>query len=243
MIGSVGSASLGQPLFSSSFASVAPHQNYALAFQGDRCILVAGLGTGQVSMAEVPGSFSRPEGVSWSTDGSTAVLYSRTGNSIQVLSGIPAAVTANPSISVSALGGSLSSVATDVHGTRVAIGMLGDVSGVYQTSNGGPFSPLLPGIKPVSLAITDDGGTLYVLDGAAGQVVQQNLADLSSQSWPLDGVADPIALLPARDATGRAVLYVAGRSDRLLQVFDGSTTCRRLSPVCRSAFLHMPLSR
>ncbi len=223
VIGSVGSASLGQPLFSSSFASVAPHQNYALAFQGDRCILVTGLGSGQISMVEVPGSFSRPEGLSWSTDGTTAVLYSRTGNSIQILSGIPAAVTVSPSISVSALGGSLTSVATDVHGARVVIGMLGDASGVYQTSNGGLFSLLLPGIKPVALAVTDDGGTLYALDGASGQVVQQNLADLSSQSWPLDGLTDPVALLSGRDVTDRSVVYVAGQSDRLLQVFDAST--------------------
>jgi hypothetical protein len=248
VIGSVGSASLGQPLIGSSFASVAPHQNYALSFQGDRCILVTGLGSGQISMAEVPGSFPRPEGLSWSTDGTMAVLYSRTGNSIQILSGIPAAVTANPSISVSALGGSLSSVATDVHGTRVVIGILGDVSGVYQSTNGGPFSPVLPGIKPVSVAITNDGGTLYVLDGGAGQVVQQNLADLSSQSWPLDGVADPIALLPGRDAAGRTVVYVAGRGDRLLQVFDASThgvaasvplsfSPHRLEPLGSNSFL------
>jgi hypothetical protein len=101
--------------------------------------------------------------------------------------------------------------------------MLGDISGVYQTSNGGPFAPLLPGINPVSLAIAGDGGTLYALDASAGQVFQQNLADLSFQSWPLDGLADPVALIQAQDTTRRAVLYVAGRSDRVLKVFDAST--------------------
>lgn len=223
VLGSLGSASLGQPLVRFNFASVAPRQNYALAFQGDSCILVTGLGSGQISMVEVPGSFSRPEGLSWSKDGTTAVLYSLTGNSIQILSGMPAAVTVNPSASVSTLGGSLSSVATDAHGARVLIGMVGDVSGVYQSSNGGPFSPLLPGTKPISLAVSDDGGTLYALDGTTGEVVQQNLTDLSSQSWPLEGLADAVAILPGRDASGRGVVYVAGRSDRLLQVFDAST--------------------
>lgn len=223
VIGSLGSASLGQPLLNSGFASVAPHQNYALTFQGERCALVAGLGSGQISTVQVPGFFFSLEGVAWSSDGTTAVLYSRTGDWIQTLSGIPTAVTVNPSISLSALGGSLSSVATDLHGTRVVIGMLGDVPGVYQSTNGGPFSPLLSSINPVSLAVSEDGGTLYAVDGASGQVVEQNLADLSTRSWPLQGLSDAVALVPARDATNRAVLYVAGRNDRLLQVFDAST--------------------
>jgi hypothetical protein len=223
VIGSLGSASLGRPMLSASYASVAPHQNYALSFQGDRCTLVTGLGSVQTSKVDVPGSFSLPEGVSWSTDGATAILFSRTGNWIQILSGLPAAVNVNPFLSLAALGGSLSSVTTDLHGARVAVGMLGDNSGVYQTLNGAPFAPLLSDIKPVSLSIADDGGTLYALDASTGQVFQQNLSDLSVQSWPLDGLADPVAVIPARDATRRAVLYVAGRSDRVLKVFDAST--------------------
>jgi hypothetical protein len=223
VIGSLGSASLGRPILSSTYASVAPQQNYALAFQGDRCTLVTGLGSDQRSAVDIPGSFSLPEGVSWSTNGATAILFSRTGNWIQVLSGLPAAVHVSPSLSLAALGGSLSSVTTDLHGLRVAVGMLGDISGVYQTLDGGPFAPLLSGIKPVSLAMADDGITLYALDASTGQVFQQNLADLSVQSWPLGDLADPVALIAARDATRRAVLYVAGRGDRILKVFDAST--------------------
>jgi hypothetical protein len=227
VIGSLGSASLGQPIFISTYASVAPHKNYALTFQGgflgNQCTLVTGLGSGQTSAVDVPGSFPLPEGVSWSADGATAILFSRTGNWIQILSGLPAAVNVNASLSLAALGGSLSSVTTDLHGVRVAVGMVGDISGVYQASNGGPFAPLLSGIKPVSVSIADDGNTLYALDASTEQVFQQNLADLSVQSWPLRGLADPVALMAARDATGRAVLYVAGRSDHLLEVFDPST--------------------
>jgi hypothetical protein len=223
VIGSLGSASLGLPIVSATYASVAPHQSYAITFQGDTCALVTGLGSGQTSSVDLPGSFSLPEGVSWSADGTTAVLFSRTGNWIQILSGLPTAVNVSPSLPLTVLGGSLTSVTTDLHGTRVAVGVVGDVSGVYQSLNGGPLAPLLSDLKPMSLAIADDSNSLYALDASTGQVFQQNLADLSFQSWPLDGLADPVALIPSRDATRRAVLYVAGRSDRVLKVFDASS--------------------
>ena len=189
VIGSLGSATLGQP-----------------AFRG-----------------LTYGSFAVPEGVAWSGDGATAVLYSRTGNWIQTISGLPSAVNAGASISVASLGGSLSAAATDLHGGRVVIGITGAAAGVYQIANGANFVPLLPVLQPIALAFSEDGGTLYVLDGATNQLFAQNVADLSYQSWPLNGLVDPIAIRAAHDSENRAVVYVAGRNDRLLQAYDSST--------------------
>lgn len=224
VVGSLGSASLGTPVFGRiSFASAAPRQNYALIFHDDQCSLLAGLGSAKTSMLKVPGSFTLPEGVAWSADGSTAILYSRTGNWIQVLSGLPSAVNPGTLLSVAPLGGTLATVAADSHGEQVAIGLTGNTSGVYRIGDRGSFVPLLSISNPVALGFSDDAATLYAVDAASDQAFALTMADLASQSWPLNGMTDPVAIKSARDASNRAVVYIAGRNDRLLAAYDSAT--------------------
>jgi hypothetical protein len=114
-------------------------------------------------------------------------------------------------------------VTIDLRADHILIGMVGDAGGVYQATNGGTFALLLSTLKTVALALSDDGNTLYALDSATNLLLELDMATLSSQSWPLDGLVDPIALTSTKDATHRAIIYVAGRNDRLLKVFDSST--------------------
>lgn len=147
VLGSLGSASLGPaivPLL--DFASVAPRQSYALAVRRGQTLLISGLGSVGLastdpSLTALAGSFSVPDGIVWSGDGSVAVLYSRTGNWIQAITGLPDSVAAGPLLSLVPLGGSLSAVATDLHGARIAIGITGDHSGVYGLVGGRVGSP------------------------------------------------------------------------------------------------------
>ena len=223
VLGSLGSAVLGQPIFGGlTYGSVSPHQTFALVFHDEHFAVLSGLGTSQTKLTQVPGAFAIPDGVAWSGDGATAILFSRTGNWIQAVSGLPASVSPAVAISLDSLGGSLASVATDLHGGRIVVGVTGPGAGIYRIENGASFVPLLSLAKPVALAFSEDGGTLYALDGAGG-LVAQNAADLSYQTWPLTGIADAVAIRPARDTSNRAVVYVAGRSDRLLQAYDAST--------------------
>jgi hypothetical protein len=224
IIGFLGSASLGQPILGGlAFGSVAPRQSYALAFEEHRCVLVLGLGSDQTSTVDVSGSFTLPEGVAWSGDGSIAILYSRTGNWIQILSGLPSVVNPSPVLSLAAMKGSLSAIATDLHGAHIAIGIAGSGAGIYQVENGVNIVPLFTSFEPAALAFSDDGGTLYSLDRSSNKVWAQNMADLSSQSWSLDGLTDPVALRSTHDATQRDVVYVAGGTDQLLLAYDSST--------------------
>lgn len=221
--GSLGSATLGQPILGGlAYGSVAPHQSFALVFQDEHCALLSGLGS-QTTLAPVAGAFAVPDGIAWSGDGSTAVLYSRAGNWIQTISGLPAAPNPGQQLSAASLGGSLTAVATDLHGTHVAIGIAGGTAGVYQVAGGANFVPLLSFSKPIALAFSEDGGTLFGLDAATDQLFEQSMTDLSSEAWSLGSIADPIALRPAHDATSRAVVYVAGRADRLLVTYDPTT--------------------
>ncbi len=224
VIGTLGSATLGEPVFRGlAYGSVAPHQNFALAFQDRHCSLLSGLGSLQAAQVRVPGEFGVPDGVAWSGDGSTAVLYSRSGSWIQTISGLPTAMNAGVPLSVASLGGSLSAAAVDLHGDRVAIGITGADSGVYQIAEGPNFVPLLPFLKPSALAFSEDGATLYALDRAANQLFAQNTADHSYEFWPLDGLIDPVAIRPAHDAANRALVYVAGHNDQSLVAYDTSS--------------------
>lgn len=234
VLGSLGSATLGPAVLSRlDFASIAPGQSYGIAVQRGQTSLVSGLGSAQVSVAVLAGASSTPEGVAWSKDGSVAVLYSRTGGWIQKFTGLPAAISASAPLSLATLGGALSTVAVDTDGQTLAIGVRGDNAGIYELSRAQSFfSPLLPMSQPIALAFSADSNTLYALDGSTNQLSQINLANSASQALPLS-IDDAVAVWPAADGANQQALYIAGRSSRLLLVYD---------PVAQQAVASIPLS-
>jgi hypothetical protein len=76
--------------------------------------------------------------------------------------------------------------------------------------------PLLAMTQPISLSFSEDGATLYALDRATNQLSALRMANFTSETWPLDGLADPIAVAAGRGPDREQVLYVAGGADRLL---------------------------
>src|ERR1700752_1366102 len=86
LIGLPGSALFG-PALATGFDSgwVAPHKNYAIGLQQGNCLLVSSLDSDQISTTSIAGLSGQPEAITWSADGSIAVLYSRTGAWLQVL--------------------------------------------------------------------------------------------------------------------------------------------------------------
>jgi len=223
VIGSLGSASLGPAALSQlDFASVAPRQNYGIAFRRGQFLFVSQLGAPRASVASLQGPSFAPDGVVWSDDGSVAVLYSQTGGWIQTFTGFPASVNAGSQISISPLGGALSAIATDFHGQNIAVGVTGDHAGIYVSSNGQVFAPLLGISNPAAVVFSADGGTLYALDAATNQVSDLNVSQPSAvQTWPL-GTEDAVAIMAVRNASNLNILYVIGRSDQLLLAFDPS---------------------
>ena len=224
IVGFLGSASLGPAILPKlDYASVAPQKNYAIAFQDGRCLVVSGLDSEHVTTTTLPGAFSVPESVAWSGDGSVAVLYSRTGNWVRTISDLPISPNAASFLDLSSQGGALSTVVADLHGEHVVIGITGDNAGVFQVASDQSLLPLVSVSKPISLAFTDDGRKLYIIDGDSVQLSEFNLADSTSQTWRLNELEDPIAVRLARDAAQRQVIYVAGRRDQALLVYDSST--------------------
>jgi hypothetical protein len=229
IVGFLGSASLGPAILPKlDYASVAPQKNYAIAFQDGRCLVVSGLDSEHVTTTTLPGAFSVPESVAWSGDGSVAVLYSRTGNWVRTISDLPispnaASILDLTSLDLTSQGGALSTVVADLHGEHVVIGITGDNAGVFQIASDQSFVPLISVSKPISLAFSDDGRKLYILNGDSMQLSELNLTDSTSQTWRINELEDPIAVRLARDAAQRQVIYVAGRKDQSLFVYDSGT--------------------
>ncbi len=224
VVGLLGSSTLGPAIVPSlSFASVAPGQNYGIAVRGLRTFLVSGLGSTQVSAVAVSGLSSLPEGVAWSGDGSVAVVYSKTGGWIQSLTGLPAAINVSAPVSITTLGGTLSTVAADSDGQTIVIGVTGEYAGVYKlTEPDTSFSPMLQMSQPIALAFSEDGSTVYALDASTNAVSEIDLASSASQTWPALA-KDAVAIQPGIDATNQKVLYVASGSGQLLQVYSRVT--------------------
>ena len=224
VIGFPGSASIGPSLLDGiDYGSVAPHKDYGIALQGGQLELVSGLNSGQPSTSVIAGFTGQPEAVAWSGDGSLAILYSRTGNWIQMLTGLPDAPNLDAPIEVSQFGGALTSVAADSKGKSIAIGLAGDTGGVYLMTVGQGFIPALQLQNPVALAFSDDDAILYGLDAASLQFSELNTADFTSQAFMLDGLANPISIKPVLDAANRRILCVLSRSDQLLRMYDASS--------------------
>ena len=224
VVGSLGSSSLGPALVEGiEYGTVAPRRDYAIAVRNGTVILVTGLGSGQVAAAQLSGAFSTPEGVAWSEDASLAVLYSRAGEWIQPVRGLPAAPETGSPLSLSSLGGSLSFVAVSGRGAHIAIGMAGETGGLFEVTAEQNIMPLLTLRKPVAATFSADGGTLYFLDGSSRQLSALNWQQRTSQTLPLDNVQDPFALGAVRDGVRGEIVYVASRSDRRLASYEAST--------------------
>jgi len=225
VIGFPGAASFGPALRDSlDFASVAPLQNYGIGFQRGRCLLIANLGSTALAARTLEGVDAQPEGIAWSGDGSLAVLYSRTGNWLQTVTGFPGSPVAEARVALgeggSSLGGVLASVAIDVKGKQIAIGLSGDTGAVYVSSDGRIFTNLKTVAQPIALTFSTDGLTLYALEGSAPQVFAITLSNHAYQNIPLTGLAAPVAIQGAEDSQSRPLLYVASSSDRVLRIVD-----------------------
>lgn len=219
-----GAATLGPGILNRLDAAwVAPHQNYAIAFESGTCLLITSLDSTPVSTTLSCGASGEPEGVAWSADGSTAVLYSSAGNWVETITGFPQNPSTPVGFSLSALGGSVSAAASDAQGTRTAIAMSGASGGVYLTSDGKSFVPVLGSTNVVSLAFSTDGNSLYALDNKAPQLSAVNISTFGTQTLPLAGLMDPVAVQPGVDAEGRSIVYVASGSDQTLRVIDVAT--------------------
>jgi len=220
VMGLPGSATFGPAVITGfDSGSVAPHKNYAIGFQQGSCFLVTGLDSSPVS-AGIGGLSGQPDGVTWSGDGSVAIVFSRSGAWLQELSGLPDVPRVSAVVDLSALGGSVSAVVTDQLGRNIAVAIQGANGGVFLSSDSRSFVSALPMVNPAALTFSGDGTNLYVVDGSALQLTVFTIIDYSSQTFPLSSLQNPSAVASGRDSQGHPVVYVADANDQIFQVYD-----------------------
>ena len=219
VIGYPGAASFGPAILSGlEFGSAAPRENYAIALQNGNCVLITALDS-SASSSPIPAVTRRPDGIAWSGDGTVAVLYSRAGNWLQVISGLPGNPSAGTYLDVASLGGSLTAVAVDGTGKQIAVAASGPGGGLYTLTASQAFAPILALANPVSLAFSNDGTQLFSIDAAGMQLAVVHLPGLDSQMIALTGMAQPFAVRQAADGS----VYIAGRSDQVLRAYNLSS--------------------
>jgi hypothetical protein len=224
VIGFAGAASFGPVLRDNlDFASIAPRQTYGVAFQSGQCLFITGLGSAKILTQSLADVEAQPEGIVWSGDGSRAVLYSRSGNWLQAISGFPGAPAAGSRFNVSSLGGVLASVAADPQGKMIAAGISGDAGEVYLSTDGQTFNKLAPAANPISLSFSTDSTTLYVLDSSAPQVIAVTVASGGYQTIPLAGLTGPMAIQAVEDSANHEQLYIAAAGAPLVRILDAAS--------------------
>jgi hypothetical protein len=213
VLGSFGSATLGPAILSDvEFATMAPLQQRGIACRGVECFAFTGQA---LELQAVPEQREMPEGSAWSASGDTVVLYSRTGEWIRVFE----AGEWSAQLSTHSLGGQVMAAAVSPDGAHKVFAIAGEHSGVFELAGLDAFVPLLAAEQPRALAYSVKGDTLYVL---GRDHVDQLRANGTVESWAL-AVEEPWDIQPSRDASGRSVVYVAGRGDHALFTYDAAS--------------------
>ena len=219
VVGMLGSASLGLPLSGHlDFASISP-AGHAIGFRDDQCLVVSGLRSGELKEIALPGCTDEvAEAVAWSPDGSVAIL--RKGNWFQPISGLPKSPRAGIRSVLDAP--VLSAIATGRDGSKKLIGVGGVRPGIYQVGDAGDLTLLFQIPLPKLLTSNAAGDAIYAWDELSQSVYVWRPNFGEPEIHPLSPFKDPVALQWALDDAGNQVLYVAGKKDRMLAVYDAS---------------------
>ena len=216
-----GSALFGPAIVGAvDFASVAPHLNFAIASQRGTQILATALDSA-AGIRPLDGLAANPDGIAWSSDGTLAVLYSLSDNWMQLVSGLPSNPQVAAVVDLTQLDGTLTALAVDPHGKKIAAAVSGQSSGVFIYDTAAlTFSPAFQAGSPVAAQFSRDGSTLFVIDSSLGQLIVMNAADFTVQSVALPGLANPIAVHGSEDPANPQLVYIASGSDQILRCYD-----------------------
>ena len=234
LVGAPGSWWLGPPAVESvDFAVLSPDGHRAIARRDGATFLITGLGEGVVAERSIEGEFTGWEGATWSGDGSRAWIYSRSGAWIQEWSGWSGAPRRESAIGGSSFPGALRAIASDRDGRTVLVSFTGPDGGLFRWERESErLTRLVSGETVTGLVF--GGDRFYGVDAAAKRLWSVGGAGVELQSWPLENLEDPVALLYIERGAGSGVVHVVGGKDRAILSWDrasGQVTARLELPV------------
>ena len=218
ILGIPGAAILGQPLdlgVELHKASISPHQDYALATEGEHSQVVV-LIAGHKAAIPVSGVEQNPDELLLSPAGSAAALYYKGKNTLLILTGLPRAPKVTEELYLSA-GRAPSALAVGDDGRTVLAGL---GSTVFMVTGSGEV-PLLPELLKIAAITIPAHGTAYVADSGRNQIYR--LRGLGGNletdviAGPKQGISAPAALAVSRDG-GRA--FVVNSKSRTVSIID-----------------------
>ena len=189
---------------------LAPLERWALVEQRQEGALGALPLTALPAGAVTPiyGAISRPDLVSFSSNGQNAALLSRSGGILQVLSGLPGTPQVSLQSDMSQLG-TVAAVVVSDDGSLAAV--LTGGGGVYLVRPGGSYTPIFQAGSPAGLTFLLNQEALAIADGAAGTItVIQELNSQPSSRLVIPGPnlsGDGVFLQPSSD--GKALILAA----------------------------------
>ncbi len=237
--GMLGFASLG-PALADSFesGSAAPVGSHGIAFRQGHYFAVTGLGSAAGSnaidlMNAGEAAAQAPEGIAWSNDGSKAFVFSRSGNWVRGISGLPGNPQLGPLADLGAItGGGLTAVAVNSNGAAaIAIAGSGDQGGaVWLLRAGANQDPalLFNSPQPALLRFSAAGDKLFVWDRVSTTVSRVELDGSnasSSPAWNFEGLPSLVAIYTNVSKDGRETLWTADSTGEssTLRSFDVSS--------------------
>ncbi len=217
-----GAAYLGPPVLEGvDRAIVAPDGQAAVVRSDETWYLVTELRSGDRSWTQLEVPPAEPALMTWSS-GSKAVAYmDADARQIRILKREDAF---SLTIDARDLPGPVTALRVDNAGDAVfAASHSEEGGGIYRARAGDSMMLLTRTSGPSALALTEDGGRLYVLDLETGALVEfQNPGQAASSPAPLDLAAGPAETASALGVTrdGRHLLIARGGSEPRIDVYD-----------------------
>jgi len=220
ILGIPGAATLGQPLESGldlRKIAISAMQDYVLATEGEHNqVVVLATNHSPLVAVAVQGADRGPDQLTISAGGTSAALYFKGGNHVQVISGLPAAPRISARLYLSA-GQAPSALAISDDGQTLLAGV---ADSVYWVSPSGEV-PILRHLQKIASISLASNHTALIADSAANQIhrVQNVTTAIESDvvAGVKEGISAPIAVAVSHDGK-RA--FVANGKSKTIAIID-----------------------
>lgn len=218
-----GASTLGQP-FQLGVAlrrvEVSARQDYALAVTAAGEVVAIGFAaSGDTGVRQVAGAAPGADRIALSPMGRAAALYSRAGNAVQIVTGLPAAPSVTRTVDLSTLPGALAAAAVNDEGALLAAFSERGLALLFLVKPDESVQFVTPLGEPAALSFLPNGRDALVADGRENTVyLIRDLAGAAAATLvagEADAISRPVAVETSLEGD-RA--FVAGSSGTILAV-------------------------
>jgi hypothetical protein len=214
-------------------ASIAPGSDWAWITRTGRSTFITGLSAADPAEVSPDNLIDAVDRVAWARNGSIAVLYSSSSGRLQRVRLSGGDVVPESPIDTS-IPGHITTLAIGAAGQVVAGIAQQDGGGLYAWSDSGGAVLLASVSEPSMIALSDDSSYVYLIDKAAGKVVQVAFPAGTPEDFALltDPSGNTLDVAGMTVSADNSSLTLSDRSSRTVYVYDtGSKTLAASIPL------------